>query len=165
MSKLPLKIRRAGALDIRAMAELLNEIIRIGGTTAMTKETSTEDFRAYFENSKRTAWHLAEDENGRVMGFQWINQIDSLPPEAASIATFARVGSVGLGIGSKLFEATKVAAKDLGYSWINADIRSDNESGLTYYQSRGFETYGHKTAVTLEDGSVVDKTLKRYDLT
>ena len=34
VTKSPLHIRRAGALDCRALAALLNEIIAIGGTTA-----------------------------------------------------------------------------------------------------------------------------------
>lgn len=157
-------IRRAGPLDARPMAELLNEIIAIGGTTAITEPATTDSFRTYMEESRRSAWHLAEDAGGEVLGFQWINQIESLPPEAASIATFSKVGKTKLGIGSKLFAVTVQAARDLGYTWINADIRADNQGGLTYYQSRGFETYATKTGVTLPCGLVVDKVLKRFDL-
>lgn len=157
-------VRRAGPLDARAMAELLNEIVAIGGTTAITAPVAPEGLADRMETMPRNAWHVAEAEDGTLMGFQWIEQIDSLPPEAASIATFARVGKTGLGIGSALFTATRGAARDLGYRWINADIRADNTGGLAYYQSRGFEDYGRKTGVRLEDGTVVDKVLKRYDL-
>ena len=158
------KVRRAGTMDARAIAELLNEVIRVGGTTAITKEVGPSDIATLMQERPRNAWHLAEDLQGELLGFQWIDQIDSLPPEAASIATFARVGRTGLGIGSALFEESKKAARALGYTWINADIRSDNSGGLIYYQSRGFEDYGRKTGVVLEDGTVVNKTLKRYDL-
>jgi L-amino acid N-acyltransferase YncA len=89
---------------------------------------------------------------------------DYLPREAAEIATFAKPGNQGLGIGSKLFEATRKAAKALGYTWINANIRADNESGLAYYQSRGFEDYGKIEGYKMADGRVVDKILKRLDL-
>lgn len=157
-------VRRAGALDARAMAELLNEIIALGGTTALTRPVTADDLARAMAEHPRNAWHLAEDEAGAVLGFQWIEQIDSLPPEAASIATFARVGRTGLGIGSVLFEATRQAARDLGFRWISADIRADNEGGLAYYQSRGFEDYDRKADVVLGDGTVVDKVLKRYEL-
>ena len=70
----------------------------------------------------------------------------------------------GLGIGSALFEATKRVARDIGYVWINANIRADNAGGLAYYQSRGFEDYGRKERVRMPDGRVFDKVLKRYNL-
>jgi ribosomal protein S18 acetylase RimI-like enzyme len=98
------------------------------------------------------------------MGFQWIEPARYLPPEAAEIATFARMGHTGLGIGSKLFEATQSAAKALGYAWINANIRADNGGGLIYYQSRGFEDYGRIEGYEMGDGTRVDKVLKRFDL-
>ena len=159
-----LTVRRAGRLDCREMADILNEIIARGGTTAMTTPVTPDDIRTRMEEGRRAAWHVAETEAGEIVGFQWINEYGDLPPEAASIATFARVGRTGLGIGSALFTATCAAARALGYAWICADIRADNDSGLTYYQSRGFETYAHKRGIVLEDGTVVDKVLKRYDL-
>lgn len=160
-----IKVRRAGSLDARPMVDLLNEIIQQGGTTAISQPWTTEDMRTYITAQPETsAWHLAEDEQGEVLGFQWINRIDSLPPEAASIATFAKVGKTGLGIGSALFKETEQAARQLGYSWINADIRADNMGGLAYYQSRGFEDYAIKKDVRLSSGLVVDKVLKRFNL-
>ncbi|WP_338019733.1 GNAT family N-acetyltransferase [Sulfitobacter sp. PR48] len=87
-----------------------------------------------------------------------------MPPEAANIATFVQIGQTGLGIGSALFEATRTAARAMGYLWINANIRADNEGGLIYYQSRGFQDYGVIEGYRMADGQIVDKRLKRYDL-
>ncbi|MBF9030648.1 GNAT family N-acetyltransferase [Rhodobacterales bacterium HKCCE3408] len=145
------------------MADLLNEIISAGGSTAMTTLVSG-DYLAERIGHDRSAWHVAEDEAGRVMGFQWIEPADYLPADAAEIATFARKGSSGLGIGSALFRATEAAARALGYAWINANIRADNSGGLAYYQSRGFEDYGRVEGYPMENGQVVDKVLKRFDL-
>ena len=148
------------------MAGILNEIIAIGGTTAMTGQIDAEYFVGRMRSAPETsAWHVAETEEGEILGFQWITQGHGyLPPEAAEIATFAKPGRQGLGIGSKLFEATRAAAKALGYRWINANIRADNASGLTYYQSRGFEDYGRIEGYRMADGQIVDKILKRLDL-
>lgn len=158
-------IRRAGPLDARPLAELLNEVIAAGGTTAMTRPVDAEDLRDWITRCPdRAAWHLAEDDSGEVMGFQWIEPAEYLPEDAAEIATFARRGRTGLGIGSALFRETEKTARALGYRWINANIRSDNMGGLAYYQSRGFEDYGTKPGVRLDDGRTVDKVLKRYDL-
>jgi L-amino acid N-acyltransferase YncA len=158
-------IRPAHPLDARDMAAILFQIIAIGGTTAMTGAVDAEDILARMRTAPEvSAWHVAETAEGEILGFQWIAPHDLLPPEACSIATFAKPGRQGIGIGSKLFEATKAAARALGYRWINANIRADNTSGLTYYQSRGFEAYGRIDGFRMADGLVVDKILKRYDL-
>lgn len=157
--------RPAGFLDTRAMAELLNEIITAGGTTALTSEVTRADIQDRMaRNSDRSAWHVVEDETGDLLGFQWIAPHPELPTDAADIATFVRMGKTGLGTGSRLFQATSAAAKDMGYAWINATIRADNEGGLAYYQSQGFEDYKILRNVTLGNGLVVDKRCKRFDL-
>ena len=156
---------RAGALHCREMADVLNAIVAEGGTTAISSEVTAGTIQDWMQRSTdRAAWHVAEDAKGLVVGFQWIEPADYLPPEAAEIATFARIGKTGLGIGSALFEKTRVAAKALGYAWINANIRADNGGGLAYYQSRGFEDYDRINAYEMSDGTRVDKILKRYDL-
>ncbi len=160
-----IRIVSANPLHAGEMAEILNEIITAGGTTALTtRVTASELAERMAQGSERSAWHVAEAENGTVLGFQWIAPADYLPTEAAEIATFARIGHTGLGIGSKLFSATEKAARRLGYGWINADIRADNPGGLAYYQSRGFEDYARKTGVRMANGNLVDKVLKRYNL-
>ena len=104
-----LNIRRANRLDSRPMAELLNEIIATGGTTALTEPVSPDDIITLTEKFN-TIWHVAE-RDGAVVGFQWIKPTDDLPPEATDIATFVQEGQTGLGIGSALFDATKTAAR------------------------------------------------------
>lgn len=160
-----IRVVPANRLHSGEMAEILNEIILAGGTTALANPVTASELTGWMTRAPdRSAWHVAETEDGRVMGFQWIEPADYLPPEAAEIATFARPGHTGLGIGSKLFAVTETAARRLGYRWINANIRADNAGGLAYYQSRGFEDYGQKTGVRMANGQVVDKVLKRFDL-
>ena len=159
-------IRRAGALDARQMAELLDAIVKKGGTTAHTKPVSRDIILEWMgRDPDRSAWHIAEDDAGHILGFQFLEPHPDLPPEACDIASFVRLGKTGLGVGSKLFEASRTAAKSLGYRWINATIRADNGGGLAYYQSRGFEDYAHHPKQQLGNGALVDKVSKRYDLT
>ncbi|WP_415922458.1 GNAT family N-acetyltransferase [Tateyamaria sp. SN6-1] len=159
-------IRPAIALDAPSMARLLNPIIADGSTTAITTKVTGDTLAAWMaEKYDRAAWHVAVNEAEDVIGFQWIAQGgEYLPRNAAEIATFVQIGQTGLGIGSKLFDATRNAAKALGYSWINANIRADNEGGLIYYQSRGFVDYGRIENHEMENGQRVDKILKRFDL-
>ncbi len=158
-------IRPAGATDTRQMTELLNAIIAKGGTTAHTRPFGPDMLEAEMRlYTGRTAWILAEDDMGEILGFQNIMPHKNLPEDAADIATFVKLGLTGHGIGSKLFERTKTEARKLGFSWLNATIRADNESGLTYYQSRGFEDYKRIPNTQLTDGTIVDRVCKRYDL-
>ena len=158
-------VRPAMSLDAASMAKLLNEIIQIGGTTALTRPVTGQDLKEWMAvNSDASAWHVALDGMERVVGFQWVSPHPKLPPEACDIATFVQVGRTGLGIGSALFTATSGAAKSLGYRWINATIRVDNEGGLTYYQSRGFRTWAVDENVPLDSGQMVDKISKRFDV-
>ncbi|MBO6897079.1 MAG: GNAT family N-acetyltransferase [Shimia sp.] len=158
-------IQKGSTVDLRQTAELLNEIIAIGGTTAMTKPMSRDDLEGWLmADQDCSTWHVALTEDGTLLGFQWIGPWGDLPPEACGIGTFVKAGRTGLGIGSKLFEATKTAARALGYTWMDAEIRADNEGGLAYYQSRGFENYKRKDGVVLDNGTEVSKIHKRYDL-
>lgn len=158
-------VRKAMTLDCDSMARLLNEIITIGGTTALTRSVTGSDLKEWMAvSSDRSAWHVALDGQEHVVGFQWISPHPDLPPEAVDVATFVRVGQTGLGIGSALFNATAKAGKKLGYTWINATIRADNEGGLTYYQSRGFRDWHLDRNVKLGSGQIVDKISKRYDM-
>lgn len=156
-------VRRAGALDAAPLASLLNEIISLGGTTAMTSSVSAQDIQEWMAK-ENAVWHLAEDDAGAVVGFQWIEPHKDLPIDATDIASFVKVGKTGAGIGSALFAATQSKARAMGYTMIDAIIRADNESGLAYYQSRGFETLRHLPNMVLQDGTKVDKVWKRFFL-
>jgi L-amino acid N-acyltransferase YncA len=156
-------IRRAGPLDAPGLAKLLNQIITKGGTTAITGPVITDELQSWMAREK-SIWHLAEDTAGHAMGFQWIQPHAALPNGTTDIATFVKLGETGLGIGSALFDATKMAARGLGCRNIDAIIRADNPGGLAYYQSRGFEDYRFLQDMALNDGTRVDKVWKRYRL-
>ncbi|WP_298968783.1 GNAT family N-acetyltransferase [uncultured Roseobacter sp.] len=160
-----IRVRKAMALDAGSMARLLNAIIEKGGTTALTRPVTGDDLQQWMASApEQSAWHVALDDAEEVVGFQWISPHPDLPPEAVDVATFVQMGKTGLGIGSALFTATSQAAKSLGYIWINATIRADNEGGLTYYQSRGFRDWHFDENVALESGQIVNKVSKRYDI-
>ncbi|MEL6585449.1 MAG: GNAT family N-acetyltransferase [Pseudomonadota bacterium] len=133
-------IRRAQPFDAGAMAALLQAIIDKGGTTALRGPVMGADLRDWMAQTD-TIWHVAELD-GDILGFQWIGPNSALPPQACDIATFVDLDRHGLGIGTRLFDASRKAAKAAGFAWINATIRKENTGGLSYYQSRGFEPYG-----------------------
>ena len=157
--------RPVEATDFTAMAELLNEIIEIGGTTAHTTLVDTSTLQGWYQRGQpHAAWFVALNETGRVMGFQFIEQNPKLPPDTADIATFARVGATGRGIGQKLFIATRAAAEELGFRSITAVIRADNIGGLAYYSRLGMQDVDVIKDRELADGTVVDQIVKRWEI-
>ncbi|PIL21813.1 hypothetical protein P775_02235 [Puniceibacterium antarcticum] len=142
------------------MAEILNGIIAQGGTTAVSDPVSANDLADWMDLAPdKSAWHVAEDEGGQILGFQYVEPHPGLPADCCDIATYVRLGETRIGIGSALFRATSAAAGALGYGAIVAVIRSDNAGGLAYYQSRGFEDWK-----LWDDAPICPRVMKRYAL-
>lgn len=69
-----------------------------------------------------------------------------------------------MGIGQKLFWATRFAAKAAHVKTIDATIRADNIAALKYYSGLGFTDYDTLPLIPLHDGSPIDPIRKRFDL-
>lgn len=158
-----LVVRPAEDGDLLELCDLLNEIIRIGGTTANEELFTHSTFRHHFlDRSEQISCLVAEDPKGSMAGFQVLARNKKLPADWADIATFARVHPKTRGVGSTLFAATEAIARNLELAAINATIRADNTGGLAYYEKMGFRTYATDPAVPLQDGTPVDRISKRY---
>jgi L-amino acid N-acyltransferase YncA len=162
-----LTTRRATPANAEEMAALINEIIRIGGTTAYEVPFDREALDHEFISSPAViACTLAESE-GVLLGFQVLLSAledEPMPSGWGAIGTYARVGHTGSGVGRALFEETQKAARTAGIHTIDATIRADNVGGLTFYDRLGFVDYDRKVGVPLKDGTLVDRVQKRFDL-
>jgi L-amino acid N-acyltransferase YncA len=157
--------RPATGEDAAEMAALLNEIIKIGGTTAYTESVTAQYLRDRMaQAAEQSSWTVAYAPDGQIMGFQSIEPHPDLPSESGDIGSFVRVGARGQGIGSALFAQSCENARALGYSTLIAVIRADNASGLAYYSGRGFQDYDVLKGQPLANGMIVDRVCKRYDL-
>ncbi len=160
------------ASDAQAMCDVLNPIILDGSTTAHRTLFDAQRMRDTHIDAPllvRTTVALRGDQ---LMGFQLLEWTDpnydgpeALPEGWAVIATFVRDGSQGLGIGQHLWRETLLAAKSAGVVSIDASIRTDNTPGLAYYSGLGFRDYSSIDGMVLSDGTKVDKTRKRFDIT
>ena len=160
-----LRVRPTVRADAPALADLLNEIIAAGGTTAYETPFTPEAFaEAHIDGPAVIASMIADDEDRCAMGFQILLASEKLECGWGDIGTFARRESTTRGIGSALFAATKAAAIAAGLKAINATIRADNVGGLAFYAKMGFIDYAVARAVPLADGTPVDRISRRYDL-
>ncbi|MEZ0002711.1 GNAT family N-acetyltransferase [Sinorhizobium fredii] len=158
-----ISVRRARAEDVTALCAFLNEIIRIGGTTAHETPFTHESFVSHFLSGPGfVSCFVAEDGSGQPCAFQGLERSDGLPEDWVDIGTFARPHAKRPGAGTALFAATKAHARDAGLTAINATIRADNIGGLAYYSKMGFTDYKVDKAVPLRDGRLVDRISKRY---
>lgn len=143
-----IRIRPATRADAPAMTDLLNAIIARGGTTAHRTPFSAERMtRDYIEQERKVSCVVAE-RGGRILGFQALEWADPdwtgpnpLPADWAFIATFVAIDAQGHGIGTRLFAATRAAARQAGVKAIDATIRRENAGGLAYYGRMGFADY------------------------
>lgn len=161
-----LNIRASVSEDAKALTDILNEIIKVGGTTAMEDQLNQSEFADRFLlGPDHIICSVAENIITRqLLGFQALLQHPDLPDGWADIATFARMSPKVAGVGSALFVVTRTKALELGFQNINATIRADNHIGLSYYAKMGFETYKTVRAVPLKNGTPVDRVLKSYHL-
>jgi len=136
-------VRPAALADIRQMAEIAGPPV------------SAQSLADWIDgDSAYAAWHLIEDEAGRLLGFQHIGRSETLPTQACEIATFHAPGPLPPGAAAQLFDATARAARLLRYLWVSASVATGNEPARTYYQSRGFRV----------NGTSGDRVVMRFDL-
>ncbi|MEO1564352.1 MAG: GNAT family N-acetyltransferase [Pseudomonadota bacterium] len=159
-------VRASVPEDANPLTKILNDIIKVGGTTAMEELLSQAEFADRFlHGPDHIICNVAEDTITRQpLGFQVLLQRSDLPDAWADIATFAQMLPKIAGVGSALFAVTRTKASEFGLQNINATIRADNHGGLAYYTKMGFKTYKTIRALPLKNGMSVDRIFKRYEL-
>lgn len=159
----PFEVRTAQEGDAAGLCELLNEIIRIGGTTAIETELDPGEFQRYFiAGPDCLSCLVAEARDGVLLGFQFLGRHSELPGDCGDIATFARQNPKVAGVGTALFAATLKIAEKRDLRTINATIRADSTAGLAYYSKMGFQDHSVTPGVPLRSGKPVDRVSKRY---
>lgn len=144
------------------MCQLLNAIIREGGTTAHREPFSEDKMIALYVEAPLGIACTVAAEGDDILGFQSLEWPDhhwsgdnALPAGWAVIATYVAQAAHGRGIGRLLFADTIKAAKKASVKTIHATIRHENTGGLAYYSRMGFVDYRQ-----------YDETCaKRFDLT
>jgi len=160
-----LTIRPAVDGDTEGMRTLLNEIIRVGGTTAITNQLSPDEMREWFISGEAVvSCFVAVDFDGAIAGFQSLRAYGSLPARWLDIATFARRSRHKSGVGTALFARTREAASKRGFATINASIRVENVGGLAYYSRMGFKTYRVEEGDPQEHCRVFNRVHKQFRL-
>lgn len=158
-------VRRASMHDARELADILNEIITRGGTTAYETEFSPQRLiEVFLTGTNLIGCFVAIDETTcALLGFQALTS-SAEAIETGEVSTYVGVGKTKRGIGSTLFAATKMLARQTGLTSIDAVIRADNVGGLAFYEHLGFRSRSVKKGIPLADGTKVDRITKRLSI-
>lgn len=144
--------------DVPALHALFSHTVATGGTTAHEDDWDLPTFKAYYVDDPTFVMTVLDDDT--PIGFQAV----FADGEGLSIGSFTDQRNPVRGAGAVLFEATRKAAKEAGYKWIDAKIRADNVPGLAYYSEMGFVDFKVDKDVPLNDGTPVDRITKRLML-
>ncbi len=153
-------IRDAQDEDAAAMADILNQIIVIGGTTAHEVAKTVDQVRQDYIAGPEVLSSVVAVDGGQVIGWQSVEHWRG----EAHIGTFVRPGIQAKGAGVAMFDRTRALVAARGQKAIIASIRADNVPGLAYYARIGFVDVAHDPGFTLGDGRVVGRVHRRFDL-
>ena len=137
-------VRPATFRDAAGMSRVLAEIMALWRSDRPTDPDHVLGF--YIDHPDRILCSVAEDREGRLLGFQSLKRAGpenpyDVEPGWGIIGTYVRQQATRRGVGSALFAATTKAAERAALPKIDATIASDNQEGLRYYEAMGFVTY------------------------
>lgn len=137
-------VRPATEADAEGMSGVLSELVAAG----KRRKASDAEFALthYITDPDRIECSVAEDTNGRILGFQSLKLARDGNPYGTPkgwgiIGTHVRPSAARRGVGRALFAATREAARKAGLTRIEAFIGAGNETALSYYEAMGFRTY------------------------
>ena len=137
-------IRPAQNDDANGIAGVLHDLVTAG------KRNKPADadfaFHHYIAHPGKIACHVAQRDDGMILGFQSIKLAEADNPYGAPvgwglIGTHIRPTAARRGIGKELFTYTLEAARIAGVPAIEAFIGINNLDGHAYYDAMGFAEY------------------------
>jgi ribosomal protein S18 acetylase RimI-like enzyme len=140
----PVEIRTAVETDAPAMSAMLMQLVAAGKRTLPADEAFV--LSNYIAPLGGIRCSLAFDNTGTLLGLQSLktafegNPYD-IPVGWGIIGTHVSPLAGRRGVGSRLFEATREAAREAGLENIEAFIGATNVEGQAYYETMGFRTY------------------------
>ena len=147
------------------MRALLNEIIRIGGTTAITSELSWTDARVVHLRRGRRVLFVAINAGGEILGFQSIEPIRRSAGRLRGHCDFRKPVPAEIRRRRCTLRAPRACGSGAvrAFTTINASIRVDNTGGLAYYGKMVLDLSGRRRRSALQ-GRTFNPRYKRYDI-
>ncbi|HMF74579.1 MAG TPA: GNAT family N-acetyltransferase [Bryobacteraceae bacterium] len=140
------RVRRATEADAGAIVEVLEGIVSERVYSAIERPWPVEEQRRYLVSlSPREAFHVAETDEGTVVGYQSLDLYSPILHSMAHVAqlgTFLRPDARRRGVGQTLFQASVRFARVHGFSKIVIQVRASNAGAQAFYGRLGFRECG-----------------------
>lgn len=153
-------VRTARPEDAAQMAEILDRIVAIGGTTAHETPRTADPVRDRHVTGPDVLSSFVAESGGQMVGRPAVEWWRGEAP----IGTFLRPGMQASGIGAALFAQTRPRLGALGPPAIIASIRADNVAARAYDARSGFVDLACDPDDASRDGRVVGRVHRRSDL-
>ena len=138
-------VRRNDIQDAAGVANVLNSVIAERRHTTVAGYWTPEAEQAFLQNLGPRSEAFVAEVAGHIVGFQVVEPFvayASAMDHVAILGTYLHADFRGRGIGRRLAEETLRFAREQGYEKSAIYVLADNEAGLGYYRSLGFEEKG-----------------------
>ena len=109
---------------------------------------SEQGLKEYYEKRReRLIECVAEDEQGRLLGFYWIYRSD---PETCYIDLLVEPGERKQGVGGRLYQDLEGAVRDIQAKVLRANVSDADPESRAFADRRGFTERSHSIAMALD---------------
>ncbi|MGK7895205.1 MAG: N-acetyltransferase family protein [Xenococcus sp. (in: cyanobacteria)] len=152
-----MQIRTYLPSDFKAIADIYNEAIALGGVTMDIHAYSADDIAAIAKKFNQRETILVAQKDEQVIGWGIIKRYSDRPGYLVCCETsiYLSFASTGNGYGHALQNALLEKVKDFGYHHVVAKILVTNPQSIKFHQRFGFEMVG----IQKEIGYYQDKWL------
>jgi L-amino acid N-acyltransferase YncA len=161
-------IRKATQSDAGAILAILEEIAAAGVYTAISRPWTADQQRRYLASlSPREAVHMAETQQGEIIGYQtldlWAPTLESMA-HVGQVGTFIRPDWRRQGVGESLFRCTVDFAREYDFQKFVIQVRASNSGALRFYQRMGFRQCGRLSRQVKIGDQEDDEVIMEYFL-
>jgi L-amino acid N-acyltransferase YncA len=157
-SRTPVRLRRAGARDVPAIARIYNEAVRTTTATFDLQPRSVADRRRWFDSHDRRHPIFVAVRGRSVVGWASISPWSDRPAYdgTAEVSIYVAAANRGHGIGSKLLARLVRTGWEDGFHTLLARVADGNAVSLRMHGEVGFAPIGVMREVGKKFGRLLD---------
>ena len=144
--------------DLKAIAEIYNEAIALGGVTMDHYDYAPEDIATIVKKFNHRETILVAQKDDLVIGWGIIKRYSDRPGYDVCCETsiYFSFSATGKGYGHSLQSALLEKVKDFGYHHVVAKILATNPQSIRFHQRFGFEIVGIQKEIGYHQGKWLD---------
>lgn len=138
------RIRAASPADAPAIAAIYATYVESSAATFEEDAPTAADFVVRMTSRPRLPWLVAEDPDGRVLGFAYASphHVRTAYRWSVNCSVYLHESAQGRGIAAALYRDIIDAVRDLGYVSLFAGIALPNDASVALHERLGFRRIG-----------------------